>query len=166
MEQWDVWTTKEVVFPNLEAGRVALQDNELLDPFFGAWIDTLDRIDAAPSISSSTALARKMPAFGVNVLMIGEAGGEWAAPPVSSSERHACRLASAAPKFAGIPSAALCWGPLIKGSWVFSRLTLRCSFLQLVSLPLSKVSPLICTPILPTFSPLPSLMISTHNLAV
>ena len=32
--EWDLWSKKEVVFPNLEAGRVALQNEELLEPFF------------------------------------------------------------------------------------------------------------------------------------
>lgn len=35
---WDVWSKKEVVFPNLEAGRIALQNEDLLEPFFAVGI--------------------------------------------------------------------------------------------------------------------------------
>jgi len=69
----DVWTKKTITFGNLEQGRVALQDEELLTPFYDAWIGCLDRLDASP-IAVDTRLPRQLPSHGVNALMIGEAG--------------------------------------------------------------------------------------------
>ena len=69
----DVWTQKKISFANLDQGRAALQDGELLNPFYDAWIACLDRLDASP-IAVNTHLPRQLPSHGVNTLMIGEAG--------------------------------------------------------------------------------------------
>ena len=34
MADYDVWTRQPIVFQNLEAGRAALQDKTLLEPFY------------------------------------------------------------------------------------------------------------------------------------
>lgn len=73
-DRFDVWTKQSIKFHNLEAARLALQDDDLLDPFFAAWIQKLDAVDAAREIKCSTAFARELPTHGVNVLMIGESG--------------------------------------------------------------------------------------------
>eukprot|EP00285_Hemiselmis_virescens_P010651 CAMPEP_0173390314 /NCGR_PEP_ID=MMETSP1356-20130122/14416_1 /TAXON_ID=77927 ORGANISM="Hemiselmis virescens, Strain PCC157" /NCGR_SAMPLE_ID=MMETSP1356 /ASSEMBLY_ACC=CAM_ASM_000847 /LENGTH=287 /DNA_ID=CAMNT_0014347663 /DNA_START=222 /DNA_END=1081 /DNA_ORIENTATION=+ len=69
----DVWSKQNVSFGNLEQGRAALQDTELLNPFYDAWTACLDRLDASP-LAANTSLARQLPSHGVNALMIGEAG--------------------------------------------------------------------------------------------
>jgi hypothetical protein len=75
MSDYDVWSKPQVSFTSLEAGRVALRDENLLSPFFDAWTHMLDKCDASKSLGCCTAVARTLPTHGVNVLMIGEAGG-------------------------------------------------------------------------------------------
>ncbi|KAJ1468391.1 hypothetical protein T484DRAFT_2259836 [Baffinella frigidus] len=70
----DKWSPRPIEFSNLEAGRVALQDPQLLNEFFGRWEEVLNSVDAASQIRCSTGFARRLPSYGVNVLLIGESG--------------------------------------------------------------------------------------------
>jgi GTP-binding protein EngB required for normal cell division len=74
MDDSDLWTKRDIAFQTLESGRAALQNPNFLDPFFKAYTELLDAVDAADQLGCRTKEARKLPNHGVNVLLVGEAG--------------------------------------------------------------------------------------------